>query len=164
MDCGSWWFQHIQYVHRYVTCAHLRDEQGCSQSSQNLVENALYWGELTQLPVAGELMRTYVLALRRLVDAAFVKDEPKINAAVEELLRCVYDQTDLYKQAMRNFPGADWSSLFMFHVTATGGYILALAYGDEEDFRKQYGLVRGLRNKLASFWVDFCLSASGAMK
>lgn len=159
MDCGSWWFQHIQYVHRYVTCAHLRDEAACKEAAENLVQNANYWGELTQLPVAGDLMRTYVLALKRLVDAAFEKNEAGANTAVEELLRCVYDQTDLYKQKMRDFPGADWSSLFMFHITATGGYILALAWGDEVEFRKQYELVRSMRNKLASFWVDFCLSS-----
>jgi hypothetical protein len=159
MDCGSWWLEHIQYVHRYVTCVHLKDSDGRRDSLWNLIQHADFWGELTHLKVAGDLMRTYVQALGRLVDAAFEKDVPRTNAAVEELLRAVYDQTDLYRAKMRNFPSEDWSSLFMFHVTATGGYILALAEGDEAGFRKQYEIVRGMRSKLASFWVDFCLTA-----
>lgn len=161
MDCGSWWFQHCQYVHRYVTCAHLKDQIGREEATGDLVSNALYWGDLTQVPVAGDLMRTYVLALRRLIDAAFEKDERLVNNAVEELLRCVQDQTELYQKTMRGFPVEEWSRLFTFHITATGGYILALSYGDEPEFRKQYGIARDNRNRLASFWVDFCLSQVG---
>jgi len=158
MDCGSWWFDHIQYVHRYVTCVHLRDEAACEEAAQHMIQSAVFWGELCQLQVAGDLMKTYVLALKRLVDAAFVKDEPKVDRAVEELIRCVNDQTELYQRTMQSFPAEEWSRLFMFHITATGGYILALAWGDEEGFRKQYELVREDRNRLSTFWVDFCLS------
>lgn len=160
MDCGSWWFEHIQYVHRYVSAAHLRDDEGKGDAAWNLIQHADFWGDLTRVPAAGDLMRTYVTALKRLIDGAFDKDESRTNAAVEELLRCVYDQTDLYRQKMHHFPAEEWSSLFMFHITATGGYVLALAHGDEEGFRKQYELVRGMRTRLASFWLDFCLSAA----
>lgn len=158
MDCGSWWFEHVQETYKYAIALHQKNAGARAAAEKRLIEGASDWGTLTGLPHASSLMATHVHALIKLADAAFIKDSASIGPAVDELLSNGRAQTDLYRNAMKDFPSGTWTQLFTLHITATGSYILALAAGDMEEFRKQYAIVREDRNRLASFWVDYCLS------
>lgn len=156
-DCATWWFDHVGHTYMYAVATKGEDARMQAQEVEKLAEEADEWGKLLELPQAGRLMNEHVAAVKYLIDAAFVKDSNGVDLAVEALLTNAKQQADLYVDELRDFPLQDFDRLFTTHLTATGGYVLALAAGDISDFKKNYATVIQNRNQLARFWGLLCL-------
>jgi hypothetical protein len=156
-DCATWWFDHVGHTYMYVIATKNGDERMQNQAVEKLVAGAEEWGKLLGSPEAGKLMGEHVAGAKHLADSAFAKDQNGIDLAVESLLVNAKQQADLYVREMRDFPLDEFDRLFTTHLTATGGYILALAAGDISDFRTKYSETLQNRNRLARFWGLLCM-------
>lgn len=161
MDCSTWWIDHVSETYVYVMMTKSQDARGQDKAVQNLIGGVKSWADLLNQPDAGVLMGDHVAAAKALVDGAFAHDATTINQAVEQLLGNVAQQTELYQKSIPGFPGEEWTKLFTTHVTATGGYVLALASGDDADFRKNWNVVRSNMAALARFWGHVCVVLMG---
>lgn len=156
-DCATWWFDHVGETYMYVVATKGNDAQMQANAVGKLSEGAEKWGDLLDIPEAGKLMGEHVVAVKYLADGAFVKDQNAIDTAIEALLVNAKQQADVYVENIRDFPLEEFDKLFTVHITATGGYVLALASGDISDFRKNYNTVIQNRNQLARFWGLLCM-------
>lgn len=156
-DCATWWFDHVGETYMYVAATKQGDARMQANAVQKLVDGAEEWGSLLKIEDAGTLMGNHVALVKQLTDAAFAKDQPTVDAAVESLIANAGQQTAVYENEIPGFPKADWEKLFLTHLTSTGGYILAFASGDMADFRKNYNTAIANRNQLARFWGRLCL-------
>jgi len=156
-DCATWWFDHVGETYMYVAATNQKDARMQANAVNKLVEGAEEWGDLLKIPDATRLMNQHIALVKQLTDAAFAKDQGTVDAAVEALILNANDQTRLYESEIPGFPKQEFEKLFLTHVTATGGYILALASGDMADFKKNYATVIQDRNQLARFWGRLCL-------
>jgi len=156
-DCATWWFDHVGETYMYVAATNQKDARMQANAVNKLVEGAEEWGDLLKIPDATRLMNQHIALVKQLTDAAFAKDQGTVDAAVEALILNANDQTRLYESEIPGFPKQEFEKLFLTHVTATGGYILALASGDMADFKKNYAMVIQDRNQLARFWGRLCL-------
>lgn len=156
-DCATWWFDHVGETYMYVAATKQNDPRMQANAVNKLVEGAEEWGDLLRIPDATRLMNQHIALVKQLTDAAFAKDQGTVDAAVEALILNANDQTRLYESEIPGFPKQEFEKLFLTHVTATGGYILALASGDMADFKKNYATVIQDRNQLARFWGRLCL-------
>jgi len=156
-DCATWWFDHVGETYMYVAATNQKDARMQANAVNKLVEGAEEWGDLLKIPDATRLMNQHIALVKQLTDAAFAKDQGTVDAAVEALILNANDQTRLYESEIPGFPKQEFEKLFLTHVTATGGYILALASGDMTDFKKNYAMVIQDRNQLARFWGRLCL-------
>jgi hypothetical protein len=141
----------------YVVATRGEDPSMQASAVEKLVDGAEEWGSLLKNQEAGKLMTEHVSAVKYLIDSAFAKDQNGIDLAVEATLVNAKQQADLYVQEIRDFQLEEFDRLFTTHITATGGYILALASGDVSDFRKNYADVIKNRNQLARFWGLLCM-------
>lgn len=157
MDCATWWIDHVTATYLYVTAVRTKDAREQENQVEKLVEGATSWGKLIGVPEATPLMMEHVGAVKALVDAAFAGDMGTVDQAVNVLMANVEQQTALYASKIANFPATEWKNLFTKHVASTGGYVLALAAGDAEAFRKDYGIVIADRNALARMWTIICM-------
>lgn len=156
-DCATWWFDHVGHTYMYVIATKGGDERMQAQAVEKLIAGTEEWGKLLGNVDSGKLMAEHVVGVKNLADAAFAKDQNGIDISVESLLVNAKQQADHYVQTMRDFPVDEFDKLFTTHLTATGGYILALASGDIGDFHKNYNTVIQNRNNLARFWGLLCL-------
>ncbi len=156
-DCATWWFDHVGETYMYVAATNQKDARMQANAVNKLVAGTEEWGDLLRIPAAAQLMAQHVALVKQLTDAAFAKDQGTVDAAVEALILNVNHQSRLYQSEIPGFPKDEFEKLFMTHVTATGGYILALASGDMADFKKNYATVIQDRNQLARFWGRLCL-------
>lgn len=156
-DCATWWFDHVAETYMYVAATRQGDAAMQASAVEKLVEGTASWGTLLRIPDAGKLMLDHVSGVKNLVDAAFGGNVNAIQPTIEAVLANVVQQTELYLRTIPNFPAEDWAKLFTTHITATGGYILALSGGDAEDFKKNYNNVILNRNALARFWGLLCM-------
>lgn len=156
MDCGTWWFDHVGQTYLYAISVRQDDLKEQADEMEKLLDGAEAWGKLIEVPAASELMNRHVGDFKCLVDGAFSGDQPLVDSATERLLAGVEEQAELYRKSFRDFPVEEWNKLFLSHVTATGGYVLALAAGDAVDFRQNYDRVILGRNALARFWTRLC--------
>ncbi len=156
-DCATWWFDHVGETYMYVVATRQQDARMQANAVNKLVEGAEEWGNLLKIEHAGVLMNQHVALVKQLTDAAFAQDKGTVDASVEALILNANDQTRLYESMIPGFPKEEFEKLFMTHVTATGGYILALASGDSADFQKNWKTVVDDRNQLARFWGRLCL-------
>lgn len=156
-DCATWWFDHVGETYMYVAATNQKDQRMQANAVNKLVAGTEEWGDLLKIPAAAQLMNQHVALVKQLTDAAFAKDQGTVDAAVEALILNANHQTRLYESEIPGFPKDEFEKLFMTHVTATGGYILALASGDMADFKKNYTTVIQDRNALARFWGRLCL-------
>lgn len=156
-DCATWWFDHVGETYMYVAATKQQDPRMQANAVNKLVDGAEEWGTLLKIDDAGRLMNQHVALVKQLTDAAFGKDQGTVDASVEALIINENDQSRLYESFIPGFPKEEFDKLFLTHVTATGGYILALAAGDTADFKKNYAMVIEDRNKLARFWGRLCL-------
>lgn len=154
MDCGLWWLEQAQATYRYVTALYQQNRPEAERAAQRMVLNADAWGTLTKMPAAGSLMKYHVGALKRLADSAFTRHRRGIELGIDEAVYNVGAQTDLYARSFARFPEKEWSDLFTLYVTASGAYTLALAAGDTADFRKQMGIVKDSKTRIAGLWSD----------
>jgi len=141
----------------YVIATKQQDVRMQANAVTKLVEGAEEWGNLLKIDDAGVLMNQHVALAKQLTDAAFAQDKGSVDATVEALILNANNQVRLYESYIPGFPKDEFEKLFMTHVTATGGYILALAAGDVPDFQKNWRMVVDDRNKLARFWGRLCL-------
>lgn len=141
----------------YVVATRQGDPRMQANAVNKLVDGADEWGSLLKIDDAGKLMNNHVALVKQLTDSAFAKEQQKVDEAVENLIVNSGQQTMLYEEEIPGFPKAEWEKLFLTHLSATGGYILALASGDMADFKKNYAVVIDDRNKLARFWGRLCL-------
>lgn len=141
----------------YVIATRQGDPRMQANAVEKLVDGADEWGTLLKIEDAGKLMNNHVALVKQLTDAAFTQDQAKADEAVDALIVNVGQQKMLYEEEIPGFPKEEFEKLFLTHVTATGGYILALASGDMADFKKNYAVVIDDRNKLARFWGRLCL-------
>jgi hypothetical protein len=156
-DCATWWFDHVGETYMYVLAVKNGDERLQRTAVEKLVDGAEKWGDLLDIPYAGKLMGDHVSAVKVLVDSAFLKDQEGIDLAVEGVLLNAKEQADLYGMEISGFPLDEFDKLFTTHITATGGYVLALSSGDISDFKKNYAMVIQNRNQLARFWGLLCM-------
>lgn len=156
-DCATWWFDHVGETYMYVIATRQGEPRMQANAVEKLVDGAEEWGSLLKIEDAGKLMQNHVVLVKQLTDAAFAKDQATADAAVEALIVNAAQQKMLYEEEIPGFPKEEFEKLFLTHVTATGGYILALASGDMADFKKNYAVVIDDRNKLARFWGRLCL-------
>lgn len=156
-DCATWWFDHVGETYTYVVATKGGDAGLQEKAVEKLMEGAETWGDLLDIPEAGKLMGEHVAAVKYLVDYAFGKNQDAIDVAVEAVLVNAKQQADLYAQTIRDFPLGDFDKLFTVHITATGGYALALAAADVSDFKKNYNTVIQNRNQMARFWGLLCM-------
>lgn len=156
-DCATWWFDHVGHTYMYVIAAKNGDERMQAQAVEKLVDGAEEWGKLQGSQEAGKLMAEHVAGVKHLADSAFLHDQNGMDISVESLLVNAKQQADVYVREIRDFPLDEFDRLFTTHLTATGGYTLALASGDISDFRAQYNTVIQNRNKLARFWGLLCM-------
>lgn len=155
-DCATWWFDHVGQTYLYVVAVRQGDEKEQAEEVEKLVDGAEEWGKLLGLPEAGQLMTEHVALVKALVDAAFAGNQEVVDQAVDGLLSNVEQQTALYSDRIPGFPADEWNLLFAKHVSATGAYVLAMAAGDAEDFKKNLGVVVLDRNALARLWTRVC--------
>lgn len=155
-DCATWWFDHVGETYLYVVAVRQRDEKEQTEEVEKLVAGAEEWGKLLGLPEAGQLMLEHVALVKALVDAAFGGNMAVVDQAVDGLLVNVEQQSSLYAARIPGFQLEEWRTLFSKHVSATGAYVLAMAAGDAEDFKKNLGIVVLDRNALARFWGMLC--------
>lgn len=141
----------------YVAATNQKDARMQANAVNKLVAGAEEWGSLLKIEDATRLMNQHIALVKQLTDAAFAKDQGTVDAAVEALILNAHHQTRLYESEIPGFPKEEFEKLFLTHVTATGGYILALASGDMADFKKNYATVIQDRNQLARFWGRLCL-------
>jgi hypothetical protein len=156
-DCATWWFDHVGHTYMYAVAVRGEDARMQAQEVDKLAEGAEEWGKLLDMPQASKAMGEHVAAVKYLIDAAFTKDHNAVDMAVEALLVNAKQQANLYMDEIRDFPLSEFDRLFTTHLTATGGYVLALAAGDIPDFRANYNNVVQNRNQLARFWGLLCL-------
>lgn len=156
-DCASWWFDHVGETYIYVIGVRNKDQAIQGAAVAKLVAGADAWGELLRSPDAGALMGVHVGAAKALADAAFAQDQAGIDQAVDALLSNAAEQAEFYAASIPGFPKAEFERLFTAHISATGGYILALASRDGPDFSKNYAATLANRNELARFWAKICL-------
>ena len=156
-DCATWWIDHVTATYLYVTATRLQDEKEKEAQVEHLIAGAQGWGKMIGVPEASQPMIEHVAGVKAFIDAAFAGDMSVIDQAVNALLANVDQQTQIYAARIPNFPADEWKILFGRHVTATGGYTLALAAGDAEDFKKNYGVVIADRNALARLWTLVCM-------
>lgn len=157
MDCSSWWFDHVGETYIYVLATRAANTSTQEGEVAKLIEGASEWGGLIGVPDASELMTLHVAGAKMLADTAFAHDQNGVDEAVDSLLANLDKQSDLYEEKIPGFRTEEWRRLFSLHLTATGGYILALAAGDMEDFRTKYNQVIQNRNDLARFWLRVCM-------
>lgn len=157
IDCATWWIDHVTATYLYVSAVRLKDEREQAAQVEKLVDGGTIWGKMIAVPEASQLMLEHIGAVKALADAAFAGDMGIVDQAVNVLLANVEQQTNLYASRIPNFPTEEWKQLFTRHVTATGGYTLALASGDAEDFKKNYAVVIRDRNALARMWTLICM-------
>lgn len=151
-DCATWWFDHVGRAYYYAIAVRQKDEKEQAEELERLVDGAEEWGRLTGVPEAGPLMTEHVAATKALVDAAFAGDPAAVDQAVDALLANAARQTALYAEKIQGFPAEEWDRLFTGLVSATGSYVLALAAGDAEDFKRNVGAATAGRNALARLW------------
>jgi len=156
-DCATWWFDHVGETYMYVAATNQKDARMQANAVNKLVEGAEEWGDLLKIPDATRLMNQHIALVKQLTDAAFAKDQGTVDAAVEALILNANDQTRLYESEIPGFPKQEFEKLFLTHVTAIGGYSLALASGDMADLKKNYAMGIQDRNQLARFWGRLCL-------
>lgn len=156
-DCATWWFDHVGETYMYVIATRQQDARMQANAVEKLLDGAEEWGNLLKIEDAGKLMNNHVVLVKQLTDAAFNKDQAKADEAVDALIVNVSQQKMVYEDEIPGFPKDEFEKLFLTHVTATGGYILALASGDMADFKRNYAIVIDDRNKLARFWGRLCL-------
>lgn len=156
-DCATWWFDHVGHTYMYVLATKNKDPRLQAQEADRLMAGAQEWGKLLGSPESEKLMAEHVLGAKNLADSAFLKDQNGISLAVESLLANAKEQSNFYASIIPDFPVKDFDDLFTLHLTATGGYILALSQGDMNDFRSNYNTVLQNRNALARFWGLLCL-------
>lgn len=156
-DCATWWFDHVGETYMYVAATNQKDARMQANAVSKLVDGAEEWGSLLRIDDAARLMNEHVALVKQLTDAAFAKDQGTVDGSVEALILNANHQTRLYESEIPGFPKEEFEKLFLTHVTATGGYILALASGDMADFKKNYATVIQDRNQLARFWGRLCL-------
>lgn len=159
MDCSSWWFDHVGDTYIYVLATRAGDASTQETEAGKLLDGASSWGNLIGVSEASALMTQHTLESKTLADAAFAYDQEAVNGAVDSLLSNLEDQTRLYQAKIGSFPSEEWRRLFSIYITATGGYILALAAGDMADFKAKYNQVIQNRNDLARFWGRICMQA-----
>lgn len=159
MDCSSWWFDHVGDTYIYVLATRAGDASTQQTEVEKLLGGSSAWGGLIGVPEASALMTEHTAGAKALADAAFTHDQEGVNGAVDSLLSNLEDQSDLYEEKIGSFPGEEWRKLFSTHITATGGYILALAAGDMADFKAKYNQVIQNRNDLARFWGRICMQS-----
>lgn len=156
-DCATWWFDHVGETYMYVVATKQQEPRMQANAVEKLVDGADEWGSLLKIEDAGKLMSNHVALVKQLADAAFAKEQGKVDEAVENLIVNAGQQTMLYEEEIPGFPKAEWEKLFLTHLSATGGYVLALASGDMADFKRNYNTVITNRNNLARFWGRLCL-------
>lgn len=157
MDCAGWWFDHVGATYIYVIATRAGDTTTQETEVGKLIEGSTAWGNLIGVSDASEDMTEHVAHVKILADAAFAHDQDTVNSAVDALLENLEAQTQLYQEKIPGFPAEEWRRLFSTHITATGGYVLALAAGDLPDFRAKYNQVIQNRNDLARFWGRLCM-------
>lgn len=156
VTCTTWWFDHVGETYLYVVGARAHDERQKAEYVEKLLHGADEWAKLTGLPEAGQLMKDHISAVKHLADSAIAGDKEGVDASVDALLLNLESQTGLYASSIQGFPKDEWHSLFQLHITATGGYILALVAGDAADFRRNMDMVIKDRNDLARLWARVC--------
>jgi hypothetical protein len=156
-DCATWWFDHVGETYMYVVATRQGDQRMQTNAVDKLVDGAEEWGSLLKIENASKLMNNHVALVKQLTDAAFAKEQAKVDEVVEALIANAGQQTMVYENDIPGFPKEEWEKLFLTHLTSTGGYILALSSGDTADFRKNYNTVIANRNNLARFWGRLCL-------
>lgn len=153
-DAATWWFDHAGRTYLYAVAVRRGDERGQAEEFEKLVDGVEDWASLSGVPEAGPVMAEHAAHAKDLVDAAFAGDGPAADLAVDGLLANVVRQTVLYGTRIPGFPAAEWDGLFTEYVASTGSYVLALAAGDAEGFKKELGRAVGARNALARLWVS----------
>jgi hypothetical protein len=143
----------------YVLGTRIGNTSTQEEQVSKLLDGAASWGGLIGVHEASDLMNEHTLGVKALADAAFARDQDTVNSAVDLLLSNLDKQTDLYQRKIPGFPAEEWSRLFSTHITATGGYILALAAGDMIDYKAKYNQVIQNRNDLARFWGRMCMGS-----
>lgn len=152
MDCSTWWFDHVGEMYIYVLATRMGNSPTQEDETSKLIDGASSWGDVIEVPEASNLMTEHVAGAKSLADSAFAKNQEAVDQAVNFLLANLDRQTEIYKTKIPGFPSEEWTKLFSLHISATGGYILALAAGDMDDFRAKYNQVLKNRNDLARFW------------
>lgn len=152
-DCGTWWFDHAGQAYLYAVAVRQGDEREQAEEMEKLVDGAESWGALAGVPEASKLMLERVALVKALVDSAFAGDAEIVDRAVDGILMNVDQQTELYASKIPGFPADEWRLSFAGLGTATGAYVLAMAGGDAEDFKRNLANAVRERNALARIWT-----------